>query len=169
VATCPEGTLACSIDVEAAFRTIPITPSQWPYLAVRIDDAFYIDKCLPFGARTSVGIHGKLMDAWTDALKRLGMDESLSWVDDNPNWQFPSKRTHSDASTLSFKYRWKDLSFIFDLAHRLGIPIHPEKIQHWSSSVIYIGFVWDMSARTVSLPEKKRLKYLAKLEEFLQF
>src|SRR5882672_5741378 len=41
-----------------------------------------------------------------------------------------------------------------------GIPWHPieKKGQDFASSVKYVGFLWDLEQRRVSLPDKKRVK-----------
>lgn len=44
------------------------------------------------------------------------------------------------------------------------IPWHPEKTgSQFLSSSTYIGFFWDLALRRVSLPDKKRQKYLARV------
>lgn len=168
IASAPPGTIAASVDVEAAFRTIPIMPSQWKYIVVRVDERFFIDKCLPFGITTAVGVHGETVDALVGILKWIGFDEVFKWVDDTTIWQTPTSASTSADGTTSFTYRFADLSQIFNLADYLGIPLHPDKVQQFGSTITYVGFEWDIAKKSVSLPEKKRLKYLNKLVAFLE-
>jgi len=51
----------------------------------------------------------------------------------------------------------------------LGVPWHPiaVKCQDFASSVIYLGFLWDLQAHTISLPTKKCIKYLGKVWSFM--
>ena len=43
-------------DVKSAFRIIPIRKQDWHLLGIKINDNFYIDICLPFGASISCAI-----------------------------------------------------------------------------------------------------------------
>ena len=42
------------------------------------------------------------------------------------------------------------------------------KVIHYAFHGTYLGFLWDLTKKTVSLPQTKRLKYLARIEEALQ-
>jgi hypothetical protein len=59
----PPGSLAATLDVDAAFRRCPILPSQQPNFIVAWDELFYIDHAAPFGATSSGGVFGHIADA----------------------------------------------------------------------------------------------------------
>lgn len=167
IATAPPGTIAASVDVEAAFRTIPITPSQWKYIAVHIDHSFFIDKCFPFGITTAVGVHGETADALVGILKCMDFDNVFKWVDDTTIWHIPTSSTVGADGTTSFSYCHSDLNPVFNLAGYLGIPLVPDKVQLFNTLTTYVGFDWDIANKTVALSGKKKLKYLAKVISFL--
>lgn len=167
IATAPPGTIAASVNVEAAFRTIPIIPSQWKYIVVRINDDFFIDKCLPFGITTAVGVHGETVDALAGMLKWMGFSNVFKWVDDMTIWQIPTSSSVGTNGSTSYAYHYPDLEPVFNLAGYLGVPLHPDKVQQFSTLITYVGFDWNIANKTVSLPEKKRLKYLNKVTSFL--
>ena len=149
------------MDIESAFRTIPIVPEQWKYLVVRRDDSFWIDKCLPFGVVPATGIHGRTVDALKAILKWHGLDEMFKWVDDMVLLIVP-------VTTLTGShFRFRDLSLIDNIAHILGIPLHPDKRQEFSNSVTYVGFHWIIDEKRVEIPAEKKTKYLKKLDSFL--
>jgi len=52
---------------------------------------------------------------------------------------------------------------IWDIATELGWPWSPSKHFAFSSIFTYIGFIWDLNAKTVHIPDKKNTKFLAKL------
>lgn len=52
---------------------------------------------------------------------------------------------------------------IWDTAAELGWPWSPSKHFPFSTVFTYIGFVWDLNAKTVHIPDKKKTKFLAKL------
>jgi len=58
---------------------------------------------------------------------------------------------------------------IFWVTDPLGIPWHPieKKGQDFGVMVKYVGFLWDLVHHKVSLPEKKCIKLLSKLDGFL--
>ena len=68
--------------------------------------------------------------------------------------------------THSYVYSLADIIW---LTGQLGIPWHPvEKKGHdFTFSVVYVGFNWDLECHAVSLPEQKRLKYLARVTMYL--
>jgi hypothetical protein len=50
----------------------------------------------------------------------------------------------------------------------LGVPWHPDKGDPFFSSLsVFIGMLWDLNSHRVSLPEKKRLKFLRRVDDFL--
>ncbi|KAE8240161.1 hypothetical protein A4X13_0g7918 [Tilletia indica] len=58
------------------------------------------------------------------------------------------------------------LADIDRLSCELGWPWAPEKDEPWSSTFTYGGLVYNIATREMALPEKKRLKYLAAVEEW---
>ena len=65
-----------------------------------------------------------------------------------------SVRSEEDSK---FTYNFDDINKISDA---LGIPWEASKDVNFTSSVTYLGFVWDLTTRTVTLSEPKRAKYL---------
>jgi hypothetical protein len=54
------------------------------------------------------------------------------------------------------------------LVESLGVPWHPTKTgTSFTDIFIFIGFLWDLIHRRVSLPEKKRLKFLQRVADLL--
>lgn len=157
------GTQAATMDVDAAFRCCPITPPQQPHFIIHWDDAFYIDHNAPFGATSSGGIFGRLADAMSAIIRSYTAAECTKWVDDFVFFRSPvSSSTQSE--NIHYSY---DLDLIQKLALRLGWPWKPEKTQVFAPTFKYLGFVWDIDAKTVHIPENKRLKYYQKLEGWL--
>lgn len=51
---------------------------------------------------------------------------------------------------------------------RLGFPIHPDKGDGvFRAAVDFIGFFWDLEKKEVGLPEKKRRKFLRRVDDFM--
>ena len=72
-------------DVAEAYHTIPVTPSQWPGLVIRLrgDDQSAINTCNNFGLTSAGGIYGQLADAGVDIMRGEGIGPVSKWVDDH--------------------------------------------------------------------------------------
>ena len=85
ISNLPPGSQASVRDVAEAYRTIPITASQWPGLVIRLQgqDRFAINTNDNFGLSSAGGIYGQLADAGTDIFRREGIGPISKWVDDH--------------------------------------------------------------------------------------
>jgi hypothetical protein len=104
----PPGSQAAIRDVAEAYRTIPITPDQWPGLVVKLvnDDEFAINTCNNFGLTSAGGIYGELGDATLDIFRAQGMGPISRWVDDHIFFRIPAE--HRAAYNIS-RQRWHSI------------------------------------------------------------
>lgn len=161
VANAPEGTQAAIFDVDAAFRNIPTHPSARPFLAIMIKGLVHLDHVLNFGASPSPGIFGRVADAMVKIFLSRGIEAVIKWVDDFVFVRYPS------GTTLDGSYQFTySANTIWNIADELGWPWAPTKFVDFASSFSYIGFLWDLSAKLVQLPEKKKLKYLERISSW---
>jgi hypothetical protein len=81
----PPGSQASIRDVAEAYRTIPVTYSQWAGLVVKLrdEDMFAINTCNNFGLSSAGGIYGELGDATVDVFRAQGIGPLSKWVDDH--------------------------------------------------------------------------------------
>ena len=79
------GSQASIRDVAEAYRTVPIIPSQWPGLVVRLqgENLFAINTNNNFGLTSAGGVHGSVADAGTDLFRASGIGPLSKWVDDH--------------------------------------------------------------------------------------
>jgi hypothetical protein len=91
------------------------------------------------------------------------------WVDDHSIFHFPVSRGYPcpDGSLTPYLFAF-GLADIYKKLCPLGIPWHPKKCLNFALFFTYLGFLWDLMACTVALPEAKRLKYLAKLTNIIK-
>jgi hypothetical protein len=162
VAEAPEGTQAAVFDVESAFRNLPLHPSVRRFLAIRLLDKIHIDHCLNFGHSPSPAVWGRVADAMAWILKHHGVEALLKWVDDFVFFRYPVAGSSSPNWVYSY-----DESLLHSVANRLSWPWSPSKCFPFSFSFKYIGFLWDLQARTVEVPEKKKAKYLTRLQSWV--
>jgi hypothetical protein len=70
-------------DVESAYRTVPLAPSEWPATVVRLtEDLYAIDTCAAFGHTASGGLFGLVADAASDIMRHQGIGPIIKFVDD---------------------------------------------------------------------------------------
>ena len=118
IATAPPGAQAATLDIDAAFRNIPILPAHKPYIVIQgREGEFFIDHVCPFGISSGPGVQGEVMDAVVDILERHNIKPSEKWVDDLFNARFP---THEIAPGV-YVYAY-DIEDIFRITKRLGVP-----------------------------------------------
>ena len=163
VADTPTGTQAAICDVDAAFCNVPIHPSARPFLAVHIAGLVHLDHCLNFGTSPCPGVWGRIADAMVEIYKANSIDKVIKWVDNFVFFRSPMDPTGIRSMVLNYSY---DESTIQSIAEGLGWPWAPKKCFPFSSTFTYISFLWDLDAKTITLPDPKRLKYLNKLERW---
>ncbi|THH14019.1 hypothetical protein EUX98_g9656, partial [Antrodiella citrinella] len=164
ISTAPLGAQAASLDIDSAFRNIPILPAHKKFLVIQRElGEFFIDHVCPFGIASGPGIQGEPMDAVVDIIEAHDIKPNKKWVDDLINFRFP---LGVDPASGAYIYAY-GLTDIFRVTAPLGVPWHPKKITDYSHEVVYLGFLWNLETRTVSLPDTKREKYTSKLVKIL--
>lgn len=81
----PPNSQASVRDVAEAYRTVPLSPNQWPGLVVRLrdNDTFAINTNNNFGLASAGGVHGSIGDAGADLFRASGIGPLSKWVDDH--------------------------------------------------------------------------------------
>jgi hypothetical protein len=151
----PDGTQAASIDIEGAFRTIGITPSEfWQGIVQAENNLFAVDLATKFGGRRSGFNFERPAKAFCHIISITYPNVALPrWVDDIMPIRYPSNSSHPYTYSI-------ELDNIYDLGVDLGFGFAKEKSQEFGPSAKYIGFIWHFDTKEVRIPEKKRLKYL---------
>jgi hypothetical protein len=159
VADAPVGSQAAVFDVDAAFRNIPTHPSSRRFLAFSIKGLIHLDHVLNFGATPAPGTFGRVADAMVEIFKYRGAESIIKWVDDFIFLRYPTLQ--STDGTFAFTY---SADLIWRIAEELGWPWAPAKFVDFSTSFLYIGFLWNLATKRVELPDKKKQKYINRLE-----
>jgi hypothetical protein len=163
VASAPPGAQAAQLDFAAAYRQMAVLRAHQVFLAVRTYAGIFIDHFNPFGLSSAAGTLGIATDATVDIAKSLlAIPFFIKWVDDLLPTRIPSGETSPDVYAYAY-----ELSDIVRIITSLGWIINDLKTLDFAQVVTYVGFTWDIAGKRVSLPEKKRLKHLAKLMNVL--
>lgn len=141
-------------DVKAAHRRVPVAPWQQPFYAIMWMGMVALNYCCQFGAASSSGLWGKLADAFRAIFAHHFPDaDCINWADDFTFWRYLS----DGAYTLHE-------DDIYALAGELGWPWSVKKTKPFSPRFNYIGFTWDLDAKTVEVTTEKKEKYLRNLD-----
>ncbi|KAL4261893.1 Hepadnavirus polymerase/reverse transcriptase [Pleurotus pulmonarius] len=161
VASAPNGAQAMTLDISKFHRRTPLCPAHKRWFVIQSRPGqFYVQHACPFGAKASEGNSGEIANAALAIWKELGVGPVCKWADDMAVFRFPLPN-----SPRSFPY---DRVGALGKIASLGIPWHPvsDKGQDFSHSFTYVGFVWDLSHKTVALPPAKRAAFREKLCTF---
>ena len=74
--------LCLDLDIESAYRLIPVHPQDRVLQAVRWKNQIYMDSMLPFGLRSAPKVFNAVADALNWHLKQLGIVDVLHYLDD---------------------------------------------------------------------------------------
>jgi len=76
VLACGPGTLMAKMDVQQAYRNIPVAPENRNLLGMTWEGCLFVDRVLPFGLRSAP----LLFSAIADALLYIMLNNGVSWV-----------------------------------------------------------------------------------------
>ena len=141
VLSLPPGAEAATFDISAAYRLTPIRPDQQHALCIYWDGLVYVDRAVMFGLASSAGVFGSIADMLIAIHKRAGFFPIIKWVDDFLVIRLPGNS-------------WTEEDFM-NLTAQAGVPWSPTKHRRFASNQRYIGFDWDLSSKSVSLPAEK--------------
>lgn len=109
--------LMAKLDIQHAFRLIPVRPVDWPLLGYQVNDLCFFDIVLPFGLRSSPFLFCQLSESVLWILRNItGIQTVLCYADDflllGPS--------HCDTCLML-------INKLSDLCTELGVPLATEK------------------------------------------
>ena len=137
--------LLSKIDIQSAFRLLPVKPAEWYMLGMRWLNAYFIDCHLPFGCRSSPFIFNVFADliAWI-ITNTTHVTNIVHYLDDY-------LLVSSDNTQLATK----ELTQVKNVFAKLHIPIAEDKLVGPVTKLTYLGIDIDTTNLTISLPEQK--------------
>lgn len=140
------GSLMLKLDLESAFRHIPVRQADWPLLGFKWLGNFYHDLVLAFGARSAPYIFNLFAEALHWILQRNLPTRIRHYLDDFLSI-FPP---HIPPPLVQ-----RSLSWALDLSAQLGLNFQPSKIVSPDTTVEFLGLELDSLAMEVRLPQDK--------------
>ena len=141
------GTQLIKLDIQDAYRIVPVHPSNYSLLGINWNRETYIDRALPFGLRSAPKIFNAVADLIAWALTCNGIQYQLHYLDDFLFFAAPN----SPQGPLVLSTALKTL-------HQLGIPVATHKTEGPTSVLIFLGILIDTDRFELRLPTEKLLR-----------
>ena len=139
------GALMAKIDIEAAYRLVPVHPEDCPLQAVQWDDSVYVDLMLPFGLRSAP----KLLGLTGTFATSVSGTSSTTWM----CWGL--RVPHSARLTT-----------LVDACTTLGVPLAEHKREGPTSRITFLGIEIDTIAGKLRLLADKLQRLQALLQDW---
>lgn len=152
VAAMGRGTLLAKMDVQEAYRLVPVHPDDRHLLGLSWRNMWYVDATLPFGLRSAPMIFSSIADAFEWILYQEGVSWVAHYIDDII--------TMGSAQSSECA---KNRHIILSVGGSLGLPFH--KCEGPTCCLIFLGIEVDTEAMELRLPQVKldNLRSLIKL------
>lgn len=156
VQTFGQGALMAKVDIQEAFRIVPIHPSDRHLLGFKFDGCVYVDKCLPMGCRSSCQIFETLSTALQSAAIIHFDCSGITHILDDFIFVGPKQSSQVLRHLNSFLY------MCFDC----GIPIKESKTVLPTTVIQAHGIEVDSVAMELRLPQDKLVNAVHLLSQF---
>jgi hypothetical protein len=140
----PPGALLAKVDIESAYRLIPVHPSDCPSQAMEWEGAVYVDPMLPFGLRSAPKIFNAVADGLEWYLRGCGIRHVAHYLDDLIVIGPPRSSECAEA-----------LATLDDVCSQLGIPFAQHKRDGPTTCLTFLGIEVDTEAGELPLPQDK--------------
>ena len=151
------GSLMSKIDVKAAYRCIPMRPSDWGLTGILWDGKYYFDKNLGFGMGSSCALWEDFALGLEWIVKRHAAIETiLHYIDDC----FVSCRPH-------LEFAKGQLKLILAIYDYLGVPVSLPKLKGPVTEIDYLGIVINSESMTARLSEERVAAICTALEQWV--
>ena len=152
IVTKGQGTLIAKLDIESAFRNVPVHPQDRLLLGMLWKGALYIDAVLPFGLRSAPKIFNTIADAAQYIAIQKGVSYLEHFLDDFITLGAP--RSQECATNLEI---------LANTCKILRLPVAPNKKEGPATTLVFLGIELDTVNMQLRLPAEKlqRLKLTA--------
>lgn len=143
------GILIAKLDLQSAYRKIPVHPADQHLLGISWEGATYTNKALPFGLCLEPKVFSAVADGFAWALVAQGFLKFVHCLDDFLFW------SSSDSQECLLA-----LQTAIHLGSELSLPPALEKVEGPTTSLMFLGIQVDSVSHQLCLPQTKlrRLK-----------
>ena len=144
------------MDYDSAFRIFPISGQDIHLLGFTLNELFYINSTMAFGARSSCQIFETFATAMEWALKeKTGWDTCTHYLDDF----FLARGTYPECATFMESFQ--------NLSDFVGAQLSPGKTEGPATKLTFLGLQLDTIKQVIAIPGKKLQEASALISEIL--
>ncbi|XP_041440120.1 uncharacterized protein LOC121400643 [Xenopus laevis] len=145
VRTCGRGALMAKVDIESAFRLLPVHPDCQHLLGCKFEGKIYMDRCLPMGCSISCA-HFEAFSSFLEWVVRLetGSRAVIHYLDD---FLCVGKPGTEECRII--------LQVLLSVFRRFGVPVAMEKTEGPSRILKFLGIEIDSDKMQCRLPQEK--------------
>ena len=148
-----KGALLAKVDIESAYRLVPIHPDDRPLLSIQWKKDVYVDAMLPFGLRSAPKIFTAIADALEWIVRQRGVELVEHYLDDYILMGGPHDRSCQHG-----------LDVFVSTCAELGVPLAEHKQEGPCTRLTFLGIEIDTILGILCLPTEK----LNRLKEMLR-
>lgn len=139
------GALMAKLDIESAFRLLPLHPDSFRFMGFRFEGGFYVDRCLPMGCAISCAYFEKFSTFLHWCIFRgSGHSGIAHYLDD---FLFVGPGDSGVCGSV--------LSSALSIFGDMGVPVAADKTQGPVTCLSYLGIEVDTGAGCCRLPADK--------------
>ena len=146
------GAMMAKIDIEAAYRLLPVHPQDRLLLGIEWNGEVFCDAMLPFGLRSAPKIFNAVADGLEWILQRKGINYLYHYLDDF----IILGRAGSNQCV-------DDLAALKQVCSELGVPLAADKCAGPATCITFLGIEVDSVSGTLRLPADKLRRLLSSL------
>ena len=147
--------MMAKMDIESAYRMVPVHPGDRPLLGMRWKGEIFFDTRLPFGLRSAPKIFSVVADALQWSFQQGGVSWVAHYLDDFVTVGAPdSLECQSNLDRMLLACR------------RLGVPVAQEKCAGPATRMVFLGFELDSLEMIIRLPEEKLGRTMQLIKEW---
>ena len=144
------------MDFDVAFRNIPIHLNDLPLLGFTLDDLYFINSTMAFGARSSCKIFEEFAT-------------SIQWILDNETNSTNSSHylddfimVHTSSAVCAYY-----MSKLQDICDFIGAPLSPDKMVGPMQIIKFLGLTLNFLKQVVQIPLEKVQKAITQIDYLL--
>ena len=144
------------IDIEAAYRCIPVRPDDWPLQGLQWKGHMYYDIVMQFGLASATAIFEWYSSAAEYIARRLFSIEHMHhYIDDF----FILARTKEECT--------KYMSQVVELFKALGLPVAMDKLEGPLLAMLFLGIIFDSQRMELKLSDERLKDLTTMLNDWL--
>ena len=147
------GAMMAKVDIESAYRLVPVHPDDQPLLGVRWRESVYRDRMLPFGLRSAPKIFSAIADALEWCVRQNDVQSVYHYLDDF----IVLGRPGTDECGRSLEQLSRTCT-------ELRVPLAAHKTEGPTTCITFLGIEIDSVAGELRLPPAK----LQRVQELLR-